>query len=67
MDFILGCVTTAIFSIVLAKIQENEENKTNIGKARNEIFDYESTKNVKHLIDARKYLEKEILRISKED
>ena len=67
MEFVLGCVTTAIFFIVLAKIQENEENRTNIGKARNEIFDYESTKNIKHLIDARKYLEREIFKISKED
>lgn len=67
MDFILGCLTTAIFFIVFAKIQENEENKTNIGKARNEMYVYESTKNVKHLIEARKHLEREIFKISKEN
>lgn len=62
MDFVLGCVVTVIFFIILAKIQESENCKTNIGRARNEISDYENSGNIKHLIEAREQLEKEILR-----
>lgn len=62
MDFLFGCIFMTSFFMVLAKIQDNKNYKTLIGKARIDISNYENSWEIKYLVEARNHLEKEIFR-----